>query len=175
MLAAEARKTHARREMSTTELAISHRFPPALDCPTGRDFVIQYDILPLGDETRVFAVIDGMSASLLPEGTVEALELGGLDAFAVGTESDFRIYLDTDAREGDLDAVIDTANATGARVHSCMDDLRVILTPDGAPRDDMTTPAFIVNGMGYLPADRVALRLEDLRGGATPHAGPDVF
>lgn len=166
-------------------LAWAHQFPPPL--PAGLDMdrtiLIRYDGVKAEGGDVIFAVLGADQMRLLPERVTEGLEFsrrdaegeirGSPDAFFIGSERHLSLYVNVDAYPDFIERVRDLAFEQGLDVAIGEGDLQSMTGPDGdisAPK----VPAFVENGLGYVPSVLAMSYLSKIRPVPDAHPGPDL-
>jgi len=172
-------------QTSKSALAWAHQFPPPI--PQGvqseQAVVVRYDGVKVEDVDVIYAVIGGEGLSRLPDSLFRELEFsvrdrdgelrGSPDAFFIGSERHLSLYVNTDAYPDFLDQVRDAAHGAGLTPLIGEGDLRLMTGPGGdlsAPR----VPAFVENGMGYVPSLLAMSYLERIRPDHDGYSGPEL-
>ena len=166
-------------------LAWAHQFPPPLPDGVSADtaVIIRYDGVKIGGEDVFYAVLNAADLSRLPDTVLRGLDFsvpdrdgemrGSPDAFFIGSERHLSLYVNTDAYPDFVSTVQVATLRRGMTFLNGEGDLREMRGPDGdvsAPN----VPAFVENGMGYVPSLLAMSYLERIRP-ADPDAGPDPF
>jgi len=166
-------------------LAWGHQFPPPL--PAGLDIeqtvLIRYDGVKAEGGDVIFAVLGSDHLRLLPEEVTRDLAFsvrdetgelrGSPNAFFIGSERELSLYVNIDAYPDFVDQVRDLAIRSRLAVATGEGDLRSMTGPDGdicAPE----VPAFIENGLGYVPSMLAMSYLERLRPAPDAYSSPDI-
>lgn len=171
---------------SKSALAWAHQFPPPLPDGVSAEtaVILRYDGVKIGGEDVFYAVLNAADLSRLPETVLQGLEFslkdrdgevrGSADAFFIGSERHVSLYVNTDAYTDFVETVQAATLRRGLTFLNGEGDLREMRGPDGdvsAPN----VPAFVENGMGYVPSLLAMYYLDRIRPAADPDAGPDVF
>jgi len=172
-------------EPSKSEFAYSHQFhPPIPDgIEEGSAIKVRYDGAQISGESVIFAVISSSDLGRLPADITRGLEFsvqdtsgqlrGNPDAFFIGSERDLSLYVNTDAYPDFIDEVREAASTSGLTFLNAVGDLQYMKGPDGditAP----TVPAFIENGMGYVPSLLAMSYLERIRPNHDADTSPEL-
>lgn len=171
---------------SERALALAHQFPPPFPegVPWEQAVVIRYDGVKLDDTDVIYAVIGSEDLARLPETLIGGLDFNvrGVDgnvkgsphAFFIGSERQLKLCVNTDAYPDFTKQVSDAALDAGLIPLNAEGDLRLMTGPDG----DVSSPeipAFVKNGMGYVPSLMAISYLNRNRPEKEPDAGPDIF
>jgi hypothetical protein len=171
---------------SKSALAWAHQFPPPIPQGVKSDqaVVVRYDGVKLEGVDVIYAVIGADDLSRLPGQLIRDLEFsssgadgelrGSPDAFFIGSERLLSLYVNTEAYPDFLDKVRDAAHNSGLIPLIGEGDLRLMTGPGGdlsAPQ----VPAFVENGMGYVPSLLAMSYLERVRPDHDAYSGPDPF
>jgi hypothetical protein len=182
----EIKKGPAMVHPSKSALAYAHQFPPPLPegVPADTAVIVRYDGVKIDDQDVFYAVLGAADLSRLPDRILRELEFsvrdrdgelrGSPDAFFIGSERHLSLYVNTDAYPDFVATVQAAALERGLILLNGEGDLRQMRGPDGdvsAP----PVPAFIENGMGYVPSLLAMSYLDRIRPEADPDAGPDPF
>ena len=172
-------------QSSMSALAWAHKLsPPFPDSIIADQAVaVRYDGVNVDGTNVIYAVVSGEDLARLPEEVMNGLEFAvpgrdgvlrnSPDAFFVGSERDFRLYVNTEAYPDFVDQVGNAAHDVGLTPLIGDGDLRLMTGPDGdisAPR----FPAFIENGMGYMSSLRAISHLEHARPARDDYSGPEL-
>ena len=171
---------------SKSALAWAHQFPPPIPESVSGDraVVVRYDGVKLEGLDVIYAVIGSDDLGRLPDDLIRDLEFstpgadgqlrGSPDAFFIGSERQLSLYVNTEAYPDFLDRVRDAAHRSGLTPLIGEGDLRLMMGPDGdlsAP----AVPAFVENGMGYVPSPLAMSYLDRVRPAHDGPSGPDPF
>lgn len=171
---------------SKSALAWAHQFPPPIpqDVSGDKAVIVRYDGVKMNGDDVIYAVIGAEDLGRLPSDLIRGLEFsvqasdgvlrGSPDAFFIGSERQLSLYVNTDAYPDFLDRVRDAAYEAGLTPLIGEGDLRLMTGPDGdisAPQ----VPAFVENGMGYVPSLLAMSHLERVRPDHDASSGPDPF
>lgn len=173
-------------QQAKSALAWAHQFPPPL--PDGVDadgaVIIRYDGVRVGEHDVFYAVLNATDLSRLPDEVLKDLTFsvqdqdgelrGSPDAFFIGSERHLSLYVNTDAYPDFIGRVQAAALHRGLVFLNGEGDLREMRGPDGdvcAP----PVPAFVENGMGYVPSLLAMHYLDRIRPERGADAGPDPF
>lgn len=169
---------------SKSDRAYAALFAPPL--PEGvqaeRAVIIRYDGVRIGQENVIYAVLGSEDLSRLPGEVLEGLEFsvrapdgelrGSPSAFFIGSERHLSLYVDIDAYPDFIDEVKAATFERGLTLLNGEGDLRSMMGPDGdisAPE----VPAFIENGMGYVPSLLAMSYLDRIRPAHDTYTGPE--
>jgi hypothetical protein len=169
---------------SKSDRAYAALFAPPL--PDGvlaeKAVIIRYDGVRVGHENVIYAVLGSEDLSRLPADVLGGLEFsvrapdgelrGSPSAFFIGSERHLSLYVDTDAYPDFIDVVKTATFERGLTLLNGEGDLRSMMGPDGdisAP----AVPAFIENGMGYVPSLLAMSYLDRIRPEHDTYTGPE--
>lgn len=170
---------------SKSDRAYAALFAPPL--PDGvladKAVIIRYDGVRIGAENVIYAVLGSEDLSRLPSEVLDGLEFSVMDAdgelrgspsaFFIGSERHLSLYVDVDAYPEFIDQVKTATFGRGLTLLNGEGDLRSMMGPDGdisAP----AVPAFIENGMGYVPSLLAMSHLDRIRPDHEPYSGPEL-
>lgn len=169
---------------SKSALAWAHQFPPPIPAGLVPDetVTIRYDGVKVAGQDVIFAVIGADDLSRLPDRLVRGLEFcvpgadgelrGSPDAFFIGSERHLSLCVSIDAYPDFIDRVRELSDEAGLVDLNGEGDLRLMMGPDGdisAP----DVPAFVENGMGYVPSVLAISYLDRIRPEHVPNTGPE--
>lgn len=170
---------------SKSALAWAHQFPPPIPqgIPAEQAIVVRYDGVKVEGVDVIYAVMGADDLSRLPDQLVRDLEFsvqgadgelrGNPDAFFIGSERLLSLYVNTEAYPDFLDQVRDAAHRIGLTPLIGEGDLRLMTGPGGdlsAPQ----VPAFVENGMGYVPSLLAMSYIERVRPDHDGYSGPEL-
>lgn len=167
-----------------SRLAWSHHYPPPL--PAGADpdtsVLVRYDGARINDQDVIFAVLDKDDLSRLSEDVLHGISFssrgedgelrGSSEAFFVGSELRLHLYVDLDAYPDFVDRVRSSAELSGCTLLNGVGDLAQMRDRSGdisAP----DVPAFVENGMGYVPSSIAMSYVERMRQPGDTDATPE--
>lgn len=170
---------------SKSALAWAHQFTPPLpdDVTAESSVMVRYDGARIGEEDVIYFVIGSDDLGRLPDHVLEGLEFsvrdeeggvhGSPDAFFIGSEWRLSLYVNTEAYPDFLDRVRDAASSVGLMSLVGHGDLHLMRGRDGdisAP----AVPAFVENGLGYVPSLLAISYLERIRPQHDRTSGPEL-
>lgn len=170
---------------SKSALAWAHQFPPPIpdSIPAEQAILVRYDGVKVEGIDVIYAVIGSEDISRLPDHILRNLEFnirdpdgelrGSPGAFFIGSERRLSLYVDTAVYPDFVGQVRDAAYQAGLTPLIGDGDLRLMTGPGGdlsAPQ----VPAFVENGMGYVPSLLAMSYLERVRPDHDGYSGPDI-